>query len=132
MKSYAWVICIAYYSMFFAATALLAHFKHKIAEDQDIHKLTHHALLYYFILDDNKLQKHFVEEYGDAYQEAGQLLQFSEQKALEMVQDFDFEQQKRKMFTYEMGRVAEQQKARTSLQRAENFLVQVRKMIEIK
>jgi len=130
LKSYAWVVCIAYYSMFFAATALLAHFMHKIDGEQGIHKLTSHALLYYFILDDNKLQKHFIEEYQDTYKEAEQLLQLSEQKALEMVQDFDFEQQKRKIFTYEMGKIAEQQKARTSLQRAENFLMEVRKIIE--
>jgi uncharacterized protein (UPF0332 family) len=107
VKSYMWIVSISYYSMFFAATALLAHFNHKIGGESGVHKLTYHALRYYFLVDDNKLQKHFVEEYKDAYAEADELLRISEEKAISMVQDFDLEQEKRKKFTYEMGEVAE-------------------------
>ena len=129
LKSYMWIVSISYYSMFFAATALLAHFNHKINEERGVHKLTYHALKYYFLIDDNKLQKHFVEEYKDAYAEADELLRISEEKAISMIQDFDLEREKRRKFTYEMGEVAEFNKARTSVKRAVEFLDEVRKMV---
>tara|TARA_Y100000310_G_C20677917_1_gene814180 strand:- start:2553 stop:3122 length:570 start_codon:yes stop_codon:yes gene_type:complete len=129
LKSYMWVVSVSYYSMFFAGTALLAFFNHRIDEERGIHKLTYHALIYYFLVDDNKLQKHFMEEYKDAYTEAEELLKISESKAVSMIQDFDFEMAKRKKFTYEMGEIAELNKARTSVNRANEFLTEVRKII---
>lgn len=127
---YMWVINAAYYSMFFAATSLLAHFNHKIDEDQGIHKLTFHALVYYFIVLDNKLEKHFIEEYKEVYEEAEQLLQTSKEKADQFVRSLDFERDKRSRFTYEIGKVAEQNKAENSVKRANEFLFEVRKMID--
>ena len=124
-----WIVSISYYTMFFAATSLLAHFKHKIDQERSIHKLTFHALIHYFLVDDNKLQKHFVEEYKDAYEEAEELLRISELKAVSMIEDFNFEREKRRKFTYEMGEIAEINKARTSVKRANGFLVEVRKII---
>ena len=44
IRTHAWVINTSYYSMFFAATALLAKYNHKINVEQGIHKLTYHAL----------------------------------------------------------------------------------------
>ncbi len=129
LRSYMWVVAVAYYSMFFTGTSLLAFFNHQIDEERGIHKLTYHALVYYFLIDDNKLQKHFIEEYQDAYTEAEDLLKISESKALSMVQDFDFEMAKRKRFTYEMGEIAELNKARTSVKRANEFLTEARKII---
>lgn len=127
--SFMWVTSISYYAIFFAATALLAHFNHKIDEEKGIHKLTYHALIYYFLVDDNKLQKHFIEEYKDAYTEAEELLKISEIKAITMIKEFDFEREKRKKFTYDMGEIAELNKARTSLKRANEFLTEVRKIV---
>src|SRR3989344_7697930 len=106
LSSFMWVISITYYSMFFAATALLANFSHKIKEERGIHKLTYHALIYYFLVDDNKLQKHFIEQYQDAYEEAEELLKISEEKAVSLVASFDFEREKRRKYTYEMGEIA--------------------------
>ena len=131
LKSHMWVVAIAYYSMFFAGTSLLAFFNHQINEKKGIHKLTYHALVYYFLIDDNKLQKHFIEEYQDAYVEAEELLKISESKAFSMLQDFDFEMAKRKRFTYEMGEIAELNKARTSVKRANEFLIEARKIISL-
>jgi len=130
LRSFMWVVSISYYSMFFAATALLAHFGHKIKEEKSIHKLTYHALVYYFLINENKLQKYFLKEYKDMYNNAEELLQFSEQKVESLVHNFDWEREKRRRFTYEMGEVAEVNKARTSLQRAEEFLTEVRKIIQ--
>lgn len=129
LESYMWIVTTSYYSMFFAATALLAYFKHKIDSEIGIHRLTYHALVYYFLIDDNKLQKHFLEEYKDLYEKAEELLQTSEEKATEMIRHFKFEQKKRNEFTYEMGKIAEKQKAKTSLERAEEFVLEIRKLI---
>lgn len=130
LKSYMWVITTAYYSMFFAATALLAHYGHKIDSQKGIHRLTYHALAYYFLIVDNKLQKQFIEEYKDMYDNAEDLLQISEEKALEMLKHFASEQDKRSKFTYEMGWIAEKQKATTSLARAEEFILETRKLMQ--
>lgn len=129
LVSYMWVVSISYYSMFFAATSLLAHFGHKINEERSIHKLTYHALVYYFLVEDNKLQKYFIEEYKDAFKETEELLQMSELKAISLIKDFDLEREKRRRFTYEMGEVTESNKAKTSVKRATEFLTQVRKII---
>lgn len=129
LDTYMWVINTSYYSMFFAATSLLAHFNKKIKSEIGIHKLTYHALVYYFMIEDNKLQKHFIDEYKDAYDDAEQLLQITEEKAISLIENFKFEHFKRERFTYEVGKVAEQNKANTSLQRAEEFLTQVRLML---
>ena len=129
LESYMWVVNASYYCMFYAATALLSHFNHRIDVSAGIHKLTYHALAYYFLIDDKKLQKHFIEEYKESYEDAEQLLQISETKAVEMVKYFSFEHSKRIEFTYEIGKVAEKNKARTSLKRAENFLMEVGKIV---
>ena len=130
LEGYMWVINSAYYSMFFAATSLLAHYNHKIDQEQGIHKLTFHALVYYFLVDDNKLEKYFIEEYEDAYEDAEQLLQTSQDKANELVKNLDFEREKRTKFTYEIGKVAEKNKAQTSVKRADEFLLEIRKIIK--
>ncbi|MFH1511250.1 MAG: hypothetical protein ABIF10_06155, partial [Candidatus Woesearchaeota archaeon] len=72
-----WVINTSYYSMFFAAISLLAYSNKKIKSEIGVHKLTYHALVYYFVIEDNKLQKQFIEQYKDAYNDAEQLLQIA-------------------------------------------------------
>lgn len=93
-----WVINISYYAMFFAATALLAHFGHRIKTEIGIHTLTYHALVHYFVLEDNKIEKHFMEEYKQAVDEAEELLQISRQKTEEFINDFSREMAKRKLY----------------------------------
>ena len=124
-----WVINASYYAMFFAATALLAKFGHKINTEAGIHRLTYHALVHFFIVEDNKLKKHFIEEDKDAVEQAEELLQLSERKAEKLIRDFDSEMSKRKIFTYDLGKIAERKKAETSLLRAKNFVNEVEKII---
>ena len=131
LNCFMWVINTSYYSMFFAATSLLAHFGHKIDSEIGIHRVTFHAMVYYFLLEDKKLQKHFIEQYKNAYDDAEQLLQISENKAIELLENLNFERVKRHDFTYEMGMIAERSKAKTSLKRAEEFLTEIRKIVEI-
>lgn len=130
IQSYMWVITTAYYSMFYAATSLLAHFNKVIKSEVGIHKLTYHALVYYFLVADNKLQKQFIDEYKDQFDDAKEILQISEGKAIELVESLEFELVKRSEFTYEMGKIAEANKAKTSLQRAEEFVTGIRKLMK--
>jgi hypothetical protein len=46
-----------------------------------------------------------------------------------MINDLGFEMEKRKIFTYEMGKTAEKNKAETSLLRAKRFFVEIEKII---
>jgi uncharacterized protein (UPF0332 family) len=125
-----WVINASYYSMFFAATALLAEYGHKIDSETGIHKLTYHALVHYFVNEDKKIEKHFIEEYKDAVKEAEELLQLCESKAKTLVSDFGYEMSKRKEFTYDLGKIAEMRKAETSFERARNFVQIAEKMVK--
>ena len=47
------------------------------------------------------------------------------------MQDYHNEKQKRGRFTYEMGEIAMQNKAKTSLERAMNFNEKIRTMIRL-
>ena len=125
-----WVINTSYYAMFFAATALLAKYNHQIKTDAGIHKLTYHAIVYYFVFDDNKLEKHFIEQYKDAVEEAEELLQLSEKKTSTMISDLNNELVKRKRFTYDLGEIAEKKKAKTSFERAKSFVKEIELMLK--
>ncbi|MBU0629152.1 MAG: hypothetical protein KKC75_08245 [Nanoarchaeota archaeon] len=124
-----WIINASYYSMFFAAISLLAKSGRAIKKEVGIHKLTYHALIHYFLIEDNKLEKYFIEGYKEAVQEAEELLQLSERKTEEFIRAFDNETSKRKMFTYDLGKTAEKIKAETSLLRAKKFVNEVEKII---
>lgn len=127
--AYLWMINTAYYTMFYAATALLAKFSHRIKKEQGIHALTYHALVYYFLDNDKKLTKHVLEQYQAAEQEASELLQVVEQKARDKIEMVKYELSKRREFTYEMGKIAERNKAETSIRRAEDFITLVKEII---
>lgn len=124
-----WMINTAYYSMFFAATALLAKHGHKIDSETGIHKLTYHALIHYFIKEENKLKRKLAEEYSSVVEDAEELLQIGENKLKKRVINLNYEQDKRKIFTYEMGQIAEKQKAEISYNRAREFVAEVLKFI---
>jgi uncharacterized protein (UPF0332 family) len=118
LKSYMWVISTSYYSMFYSATALLAYFGQRIKTSVGVHKLTYHALVYYFHVLDKKIQKYLLQSYEDLYEDAEELLQTTEQKAIELLENFKFEQAKRTTFTYDLGVYAQENKALTSSKRA--------------
>ena len=128
-EGYLWVINSSYYAMFYAATALLAKYGYKIRNEQGIHSLTYHALVYYFLDNDQKLTKHILEQYHAAEKEAEELLQLAEQKAKDNIEQVKFELTKRREFTYEMGKIAEKNKAETSIKRAESFLTLVKELV---
>lgn len=125
-----WIINTSYYAMFFAATALLAHHNHKINSEVGIHKLTYHALVYYFIKQENKLKHTLAADYKEAVEDAEELLQLGQKRIEKLILELDYELEKRKRYTYEMAEEAEKQKAETSLNRAKEFVNQIKRLME--
>jgi hypothetical protein len=83
-------------------------------------------VIYYFYLT-GKLQKGFLEDFIEAKEDAAEIL--GKQKADELMEDYFFEKKKRGTFTYEMGKVLIRTKAKTSLQRAQRFRREIKKLI---
>ena len=129
-NGFLWTINASYYSMFYMARALLESEGIKIkAESASIHLITFNALVYYFYLT-GKIQRSLVEEFKEAGIEASEVL--GKEKAKSLIEDYSREKDKRGIFTYEMGEIAMQNKAETSLSRAKKFNEEVRKILSLK
>ncbi len=117
----------SYYSMFYMARALLENEGIKLRSEQSIHALTFDALIYYFYLT-GKLQKRLLEYFAEAKKQVSELL--GKQKADELIEGYFFEKRKRATFTYDMGAVVIRAKAKTSLERAKKFNIEIRKILD--
>ncbi len=121
-----WVVNASYYSMFYMARALLENEGIKIKSDLSIHAITFDALLSYFYLT-GKLQKELLDDFLEAQEDAAELL--GKQKADELIEAYFFEKKKRGTFTYDMGEILVESKAKTSLERAQKFRRELKKII---
>ena len=121
-----WVVNASYYSMFYMARALLENGGIKIKTDLSIHAITFDSVIYYFYLTE-KLQKELLDDFIEAKEDASELL--GKQKADELMEEYFFEKKKRGTFTYNMGEVLVQSKAKTSLERAQKFRRELKKII---
>lgn len=121
-----WVVNASYYSMFYMARALLEKEGIKIKTDFSIHAVIFDSIIYYFYLS-GKLQKELLDDFIEAKEDASELL--GKQKADELMEDYFFEKKKRGTFTYDMGEVLVQSKAKTSLERAQRFRREIKKML---
>ncbi|MFA5142490.1 MAG: hypothetical protein WC471_05995 [Candidatus Woesearchaeota archaeon] len=121
-----WAVNASYYGMFYMARAVLENEGIKIKTDLSIHSVTFDALISYFYLT-GKLQKELLNDFIDAKEDAAELL--GKQKADELMEDYFFEKKKRGTFTYEMGEILVKSKAKTSLERAQNFRRELKKII---
>ena len=117
-NGFLWVINASYYSMFYMARALLESQGAKIKTDYSVHVITFDALIYYFY-STGKIEKSIIEELQEASAEVTETL--GKEKAKSLLDDYYSERDKRSNFTYEMGEIALQNKAQTSLDRAKRF-----------
>jgi uncharacterized protein (UPF0332 family) len=124
-ESYLWVIVSAYYSMFYAALALMASKNMKVGE-QSPHKVVADVLVVYFLK--NKTLVKLIAQYHDVKQDAMELIGI-EERAVNLVESFDRERVKRHKFQYELGTEAQRNKAITSLERATTFVAEVRNIL---
>lgn len=117
-KPYLWVIVTSYYAMYYIANAVLLHIGYKVG-DKVSHKVTSDALI---VFVRNKLKKELLEEYEDAKEDA---LELMSQKVDNLLQNLDYEREKRSKFQYRMDEELKKGKAITSLERAKSFVFEV-------
>ncbi len=122
-----WTVNASYYSMFYMARALLENEGIKIKTDISIHSVTFDMVVSHFYLT-GKLQKELLDDFADAKEDAAELL--GKQKADELIEEYFYEKNKRSTFTYEMGEILVKSKAKTSLERAQKFRREIKKIIE--
>jgi uncharacterized protein (UPF0332 family) len=125
-NGYLWVVNASYYSMFYMVRALLEHFGIKLKSDLSIHSLVFDSFVYYFYLN-FKLQKYLIDIFIEVKDDAVQIL--GKEIAEELIENYFHEKQKRAKLTYETGKLALQNKAKTSFERAEQFNREIRKII---
>lgn len=121
-----WVVNASYYSIFYTARALLESAGIKLRAELSIHGLTFDAMVVFFYLN-RKLEKRLFEAFAEAHEEAAELL--GKQKANGLVEEYFWERKKRGIFTYETTRVAMQNQAETSYNRALRFNAEIRAII---
>ncbi|MBI4016522.1 MAG: hypothetical protein HY363_02405 [Candidatus Aenigmarchaeota archaeon] len=113
-----WVVVISYYSMFYLANALLYKIGYKIGS-KVAHKVTSDALI---VFVRHKLKDQLIEDYELAGHDA---LSLSDS----LLQNYEFEREKRSVFQYESTEEIKTAKAKTSLDRAEEFSIKIEKML---
>lgn len=123
LKSYLWVIVVSYYSMFYIANAVLLHLGYK-TQDKIAHKVTSESLIA-LVLD--KLKKELLEDYEAMQQDA---LEIAAAKAESVIESYSYELDKRSRFQYNMLEQTKENKAKTSLKRASEFVFEMKKLMK--
>ena len=122
LKPYIWVVVISYYSMFYIANAVLLELGYKTG-GKIVHKVTNDALI---VLVTDKIKKSLLEEYEMAKDDA---LEIASIKSDEIIELYGLEMGKRSRFQYEMTESIQEQKANTSLKRARQFMLEMKKLL---
>jgi uncharacterized protein (UPF0332 family) len=117
--SHLWVVVSSYYSMFYIASAYLYKKGYKTGQEI-VHQVINEALI---VLSKNDLEKHFLEEYEEEKEKA---LAASDN----LLKDYEFEKTKRARFQYETTEAIKEAKAKTSLERAKNFVAIIRQLLK--
>ena len=125
IKPYLWVIVCSYYSMFYIANAVLSKIRYKVG-DKVAHKITS-DLLVAVVLD--KMKKELIDNYEDIKTDA---LEIASIKAESLIENYDIERRKRSDIQYKSLDEIKEQKARISLQRAREFVFEMRVFYENK
>ncbi|MFH1275828.1 MAG: hypothetical protein ABIH82_01845 [Candidatus Woesearchaeota archaeon] len=120
---YLWVMVTSYYSMYYIANAVINGIGYKVGE-QISHKVTNDALI---VFVRNKLKKQLLEEYEHIKEEAIELIS---SKADSLIKNIEIERIKRAQFQYKMDEKLKKGKALTSLERAKEFVFEMKKLIK--
>ncbi len=119
---YIWIIVTSYYSMYYVANAVLLKLGYKVGAKVS-HKVTADAIIVFIR---NKLKKNLLEEYEDAQKDA---LELTSQRADVLLKSLDEEREKRSKFQYQMDERVKRSKAITSLERAKEFVFEMKKLL---
>jgi len=119
---YLWIIVTSYYAMYYVANAILLNLGFKVG-DKVSHKVTEDSLI---VFVRNKLNKKLLEEYEKAKEEA---IELTASKVDNIINSFEYEREKRSDFQYNMDNEAKRSKAVTSVERAKEFIFEMRKLL---
>ena len=122
LKPHLWIVVIAYYSMFYIANAVLLELGYKTGT-KIVHKVTNDALI---VLVMDKIKKELIEEYENAKEDA---LEIASIRSEELMTFYALELDKRSRFQYNMTESIQEQKAKTSLKRAREFILEMKKLL---
>ncbi len=122
-RPYLWIIVISYYSMFYIANAVLLQLGYK-TQDKIVHKVTSDALI---VLVLHRLTKELLEEYEKMRDDA---LEIASAKSEQLIESYAHELDKRSRFQYNMLEETKEAKAKTSLERATNFVFEMKKLLK--
>ncbi len=118
-----WTIVSSYYSMFYIANAVLIKKGYKTGE-KIVHRVTADALI---TIIRTKLKEKLIEEFEESQEEA---MKVAGIKTDEMIESFDFERRKRSFIQYDTPDSDIMTKAKTSLQRSQEFLFEMEKLLK--
>ncbi|NQU79295.1 hypothetical protein HQ545_06025 [Candidatus Woesearchaeota archaeon] len=124
LNPYIWVVVISYYSMFYIANSVLLELGYKTG-DKVVHKVTNDALI---VLVMDKIKKGLLEDYENAKEDASEIASI---KSDEIIGLYGLELSKRSRFQYEMTESIQEQKANTSLKRARQFMLEMKKLLPL-
>lgn len=113
-----WVIVSSYYSMFYIACAYIYKKGYKVGHEI-VHQIVYDSLI---ILARHGLEKHFLEEYEEEKEKAMASTE-------NLLDKYEFEKLKRSAFQYETTGDIKEAKAKTSLERAKNFIGIMRQLL---
>lgn len=117
-----WVIVCSYYSMYYCANAVLLKLGYKVGEEI-VHKVTSDALIVYVR---GKLKESLIENYEETKEEA---LNLAGIRADTLIESFEFERNKRSLIQYKTIEIEKHSRAKTSLQRAKEFALEMEKLL---
>lgn len=117
-----WVIVCSYYAMFYIGNAVLRNLGYKVG-DKIVHQVTSESLIMFVR---NKLKVSLIEEYENAKEEA---LALAGVRANEIIESFDFEKTKRGRIQYQTDKEEKKSKAKTSIERARKFMIEMEKLL---
>ncbi len=117
-----WVIVCSYYSMYYYANAVLLKLGYKVGEEI-VHKVTSDTLIVYVR---GKLKESLIENYEEAKEEA---LNLAGIRADTLIESFEFERNKRSLIQYKTIEIEKHSRAKTSLQRAKEFALEMEKLL---
>ncbi len=118
-----WVIVVSYYSMYYISNAVLYKLGYKIG-DKISHKITSDSLIV-FVRD--KLLQSLLESFEEIKEEA---LELVSNKTDQLIMNFEQERAKRGKFQYQMNEEIKVAKATTSLQRAKEFVNEMKDVLD--
>lgn len=119
-KSDLWTIVISYYAMFYIASAVIRK-NDWHCSDRQVHKITADMII---VLFREQVKKTLIESYESGMDEA--LLTI---KTDEIISSLDNERKKRGQIQYEMTSEIKHSRAKTSLTRAQNFYLEMLKLL---